>query len=195
MRGDDDVGAVEALPVEVVDTIGAGDAFMGAFLAHWRSRGLAELGRREELIEATASPAAWRPARVLGRAPSRRGAPSWTARPRQLLAAALPPLRPAARFCARLPPPRRRCSCCCGCRRRHCRTSSRPCSRHRGVGDRRGAALAHPLPRSPSYCLSFLTLGPWSFCHRVLSPPESAVGLRVTRLIGRQPGPAATLPM
>ena len=43
------------MPVEVVDTIGAGDAFMGAFLAHWRSRGLgrAELGRREELVEAT----------------------------------------------------------------------------------------------------------------------------------------------
>jgi fructokinase len=55
VRGDDDVVAVEAPPVEVVDTIGAGDAFTGAFLAHWRSRGLgrAELGGREELIEAT----------------------------------------------------------------------------------------------------------------------------------------------
>lgn len=53
--GDEDVVAVEAAPVEVVDTIGAGDAFVGAFLAHWRSRGLgrAELGRREELVEAT----------------------------------------------------------------------------------------------------------------------------------------------
>jgi fructokinase len=52
---DDDVIAVEAPPVELVDTIGAGDAFMGAFLANWRSRGLgrAELGRREELVEAT----------------------------------------------------------------------------------------------------------------------------------------------
>lgn len=55
VRRDEDVVAVEAPPVEVVDTIGAGDAFMGAFLAHWRSRGLgrAELGRREELVEAT----------------------------------------------------------------------------------------------------------------------------------------------
>ena len=55
MRGDDDVVVVEAPPVEVVDTIGAGDAFTGAFLAHWRSRGLgrAELGGREELIDAT----------------------------------------------------------------------------------------------------------------------------------------------
>jgi fructokinase len=38
--------AIEVLSpqVDVVDTIGAGDAFMGAFLAHWRSRGL---GRRD----------------------------------------------------------------------------------------------------------------------------------------------------
>ena len=51
----DDVVAVEAPRVEVVDTIGAGDAFMGAFLADWRSRGLgrAELDRRDELAEAT----------------------------------------------------------------------------------------------------------------------------------------------
>ena len=35
---------VQAPPVEVVDTIGAGDAFMGAFLARWHARGL---GRRE----------------------------------------------------------------------------------------------------------------------------------------------------
>jgi fructokinase len=50
-----DVVAVEAPRVEVVDTIGAGDAFMGAFLADWRSRGFgrAELGRRDELMEAT----------------------------------------------------------------------------------------------------------------------------------------------
>jgi fructokinase len=31
---------VSSPEVEVVDTIGAGDAFMGAFLAHWRERGL-----------------------------------------------------------------------------------------------------------------------------------------------------------
>lgn len=49
-----DVVEVEAPRVEVVDTIGAGDAFMGGFLAHWRSRGLgrADLGRRDELAEA-----------------------------------------------------------------------------------------------------------------------------------------------
>jgi fructokinase len=37
--------------VDVVDTIGAGDAFMGAFLAHWRGRGLgrADLVRLEEV--------------------------------------------------------------------------------------------------------------------------------------------------
>ncbi len=35
-----DVIEVKAPRVDVVDTIGAGDAFMGAFLAHWRGRGL-----------------------------------------------------------------------------------------------------------------------------------------------------------
>lgn len=47
--------AVEAPRVEVVDTIGAGDAFMGAFLADWRSRGLrrADLDSRGELVEST----------------------------------------------------------------------------------------------------------------------------------------------
>jgi fructokinase len=50
-----EVVAVEAPRVDVVDTIGAGDAFVGAFLAEWRSRGLgrAELGRRDELVEVT----------------------------------------------------------------------------------------------------------------------------------------------
>jgi fructokinase len=50
-----EVASVEAPPVEVVDTIGAGDAFMGAFLADWRSRGLgrAELDSYDELVEAT----------------------------------------------------------------------------------------------------------------------------------------------
>jgi fructokinase len=40
--------------VEVVDTIGAGDAFIGAFLARWRSRGLgrADLGRIDEVERA-----------------------------------------------------------------------------------------------------------------------------------------------
>ena len=51
----DDVVAVEAPQVEVVDTIGAGDAFTGAFLADWcaRGHGRAELGDRDELAEAT----------------------------------------------------------------------------------------------------------------------------------------------
>jgi fructokinase len=31
---------VSAPPAQVVDTIGAGDAFIGSFLAHWRERGL-----------------------------------------------------------------------------------------------------------------------------------------------------------
>jgi fructokinase len=39
-----------------VDTIGAGDAFMGGFLAHWRGHGLgrADLGRLDELERAAA---------------------------------------------------------------------------------------------------------------------------------------------
>ena len=48
--------AVSAPPVDVVDTSGAGDAFMGAFLAHWRRRGLGrgDLGRLDELTQAAA---------------------------------------------------------------------------------------------------------------------------------------------
>jgi len=43
-------------PVDVVDTIGAGDAFMGAFLAHWRDRGLGreDLGRLDAVERAAA---------------------------------------------------------------------------------------------------------------------------------------------
>jgi fructokinase len=50
----EDVVEVDAPRVEVVDTIGAGDAFMGAFLAHWRSRGLgtADLARTHQVLEA-----------------------------------------------------------------------------------------------------------------------------------------------
>jgi fructokinase len=46
---------VEAPAVEVVDTIGAGDAFGGGFLAWWRSQGLgrAALRDHERLVEAT----------------------------------------------------------------------------------------------------------------------------------------------
>jgi fructokinase len=42
--------------VRVVDTIGAGDAFIGAFLAHWRGRrlGRADLRRLDELEQAAA---------------------------------------------------------------------------------------------------------------------------------------------
>jgi fructokinase len=50
----DEMVEVRAPAVEVVDTIGAGDAFMGAFLAHWRSRGFgrAELRRLDEVERA-----------------------------------------------------------------------------------------------------------------------------------------------
>ena len=42
--------------VEVADTIGAGDAFMGAFLADWRARGLgrADLGRLDDVVRSAA---------------------------------------------------------------------------------------------------------------------------------------------
>jgi fructokinase len=46
--------AVPAPPVHVVDTIGAGDAFMGAFLASWSEQGLgrADLGRFDAIERA-----------------------------------------------------------------------------------------------------------------------------------------------
>jgi fructokinase len=54
VTADEDV-AVEAPPVEVVDTIGAGDAFIGSFLAHWRERGLlrAALSDLDAVVEST----------------------------------------------------------------------------------------------------------------------------------------------
>ena len=47
--------AVPAPPVEVVDTIGAGDAFGGGFLAWWRSQGLDRdaLHDQDAVVEAT----------------------------------------------------------------------------------------------------------------------------------------------
>ena len=47
--------AVPAPPVEVVDTIGAGDAFGGGFVSWWRERGLTreDLGRTDLVVEAT----------------------------------------------------------------------------------------------------------------------------------------------
>jgi fructokinase len=47
--------AITAPAVAVIDTIGAGDAFMGAFLARWADRGLGreDLGRLDEVAEAT----------------------------------------------------------------------------------------------------------------------------------------------
>jgi fructokinase len=49
-----DVFAVDARRVDVVDTIGAGDSFMGAFLADWSARelGRSDLARDEELVAA-----------------------------------------------------------------------------------------------------------------------------------------------
>jgi fructokinase len=50
----EDLVEVDAPQVEVVDTIGAGDAFMGAFLAHWHSRALGrdDLTRPGEVADA-----------------------------------------------------------------------------------------------------------------------------------------------
>ena len=47
--------AVPAPQIEVVDTIGAGDAFGAGFLAWWRSHGLgsAELADVERVVDAT----------------------------------------------------------------------------------------------------------------------------------------------
>ena len=47
--------AVPAPPVEVVDTIGAGDAFSGGWLAHWAEHGLgrAELADSGAVVAAT----------------------------------------------------------------------------------------------------------------------------------------------
>ena len=47
--------AVPSRPVTVIDTVGAGDAFGGAFLAWWRNGGLGrgDLGRADEVLEAT----------------------------------------------------------------------------------------------------------------------------------------------
>ena len=52
----DEVRELRSPAVEVVDTIGAGDAFMGGFLAHWRGRGFgrAELARLDD-VEAAAA--------------------------------------------------------------------------------------------------------------------------------------------
>ena len=51
-----DVREVASPRVDVVDTIGAGDAFMGAFLAHWQLRGLhrRDLTRLDEVADAAA---------------------------------------------------------------------------------------------------------------------------------------------
>ena len=45
---------VAAQPIEVVDTIGAGDAFGGGFLAWWRSQGFGreQLGDQDAVVEA-----------------------------------------------------------------------------------------------------------------------------------------------
>lgn len=51
-----DVVEVPSPAVAVADTIGAGDAFMGAFLARWHGRGLGrgDLARRDDVVDAAA---------------------------------------------------------------------------------------------------------------------------------------------
>ena len=183
---DEDVVAVEAVPVEVVDTIGAGDAFMGAFLAHWRSRGLgrAELGRREELVEATRFACRVAALTCAGRAPSRRGAPSWTARRSSALGGGLAALA-AGRLllCPVAPAP---AAAALAAAAAPLPDFFPPLLEASGVLAIAAARLLLILLAGPSYCLSSLTLGPWSFAIVLLT---SAVRyrLRVTRLIGRQP--------
>jgi fructokinase len=50
-----DTVTVSAAPARVVDTIGAGDAFGGAFLAWWRAHALGrtDLVNQEAVVEAT----------------------------------------------------------------------------------------------------------------------------------------------
>jgi fructokinase len=50
-----EVVTIPATPADVVDTIGAGDAFGGAFLAWWRDHGLGrtDLSNRDAVLEAT----------------------------------------------------------------------------------------------------------------------------------------------
>jgi fructokinase len=50
----EEVVEVRSPKVEVIDTIGAGDSFMGAFLAYWRRRGLGrpDLHRLDEVERA-----------------------------------------------------------------------------------------------------------------------------------------------
>jgi fructokinase len=66
-----DAAAVEAPVVEVVDTIGAGDAFMGAFLAWWSEQ---ELGRADLRDRDCVEAAARRAARVASLTCARAGA-------------------------------------------------------------------------------------------------------------------------
>ena len=66
---------VDVAPVEVVDTIGAGDAFSGGFMSSWTGAGLgtAELGSLEHLTVAVEAACT-----VAGMVCSRRGAdPPW----------------------------------------------------------------------------------------------------------------------
>jgi fructokinase len=55
LTADGEMTAVEAPAVEVVDTIGAGDAFGGGFLARWRAQGLDRdaLKNHAQVVEAT----------------------------------------------------------------------------------------------------------------------------------------------
>jgi fructokinase len=66
---DGSIAAYPAPGVEVVETIGAGDVFMGAFLAYWHSRGFGqrELGASEH-VEAAVESACGVAARACSRA-------------------------------------------------------------------------------------------------------------------------------
>ena len=87
-----------APPVDVVDTIGAGDAFSGGWLAWWSERGLGrdDLGDRDAVADGDrGSPAASPRSPARARARSRRPATSWRE-----------PRRRAPRRCSTGPRPR-----------------------------------------------------------------------------------------
>src|SRR5581483_498926 len=81
----------------------------------------------------------------------------------QPLLAALPPLRPAAAFCAFVPP-------WLAARRFVPLPELSPPRLEEPLllAIRAARSLLMPFSRSPSYCLSFFTLGPWSLAMALL---------------------------